>query len=272
MRPAADRQSDGLVDPAALAGAVRNAPGAPVEPAVARTRGAAPAHEAPTAAGLPTGSPAPFDRGVAGASARREHERRSTRHAARARPRRPVLGGLLGRAPAEPANVSSWEKGAQGEETVGRRLDRVERPGLIVLHDRRIPGSRRNIDHLVVGPAGVWVVDAKNYAGRAEVTHTKTGRTRLTIDGKDQSRLIEKLAGQVALMTAAVARIDPGAPVHGVLCMVGTELPRLRTIEFGGFPLLRPRAMAQRVAAPGSLSDRRATKLARALAEEFGPA
>ena len=37
------------------------------------------------------------------------------------------------------------------------------------LHDRRVPGTRGNIDHIVVGPAGVFVIDAKNYQGKIEV-------------------------------------------------------------------------------------------------------
>jgi hypothetical protein len=32
-----------------------------------------------------------------------------------------------------------------------------------VLHDRAVPGSRANLDHVVIGPTGVWVVDSKAY-------------------------------------------------------------------------------------------------------------
>ncbi|HXW79717.1 MAG TPA: nuclease-related domain-containing protein, partial [Acidimicrobiales bacterium] len=35
-------------------------------------------------------------------------------------------------------------------------------------HDLAVPGSRANVDHLVIGPTGVWVVDTKAY--RARVT------------------------------------------------------------------------------------------------------
>ncbi len=40
--------------------------------------------------------------------------------------------------------------------------------GLGVLHDRRIPGSKANIDHIVVGPAGVFAIDTKRYTGKIE--------------------------------------------------------------------------------------------------------
>jgi hypothetical protein len=36
----------------------------------------------------------------------------------------------------------------------------------VLLHDRRIPGTRANIDHLAVTPTGVYVIDTKKYQGR----------------------------------------------------------------------------------------------------------
>ena len=32
-----------------------------------------------------------------------------------------------------------------------------------VMHDRRIRGTKANIDHIAIGPSGVWVIDAKRY-------------------------------------------------------------------------------------------------------------
>lgn len=40
--------------------------------------------------------------------------------------------------------------------------------GVIALHDRRVPGTKGNIDHLAVGPGGVYIVDAKRYEGKVE--------------------------------------------------------------------------------------------------------
>ena len=34
-----------------------------------------------------------------------------------------------------------------------------------VLHDRRVPGSRANLDHLVIGPSGVWVHRHQGHPG-----------------------------------------------------------------------------------------------------------
>jgi Nuclease-related domain len=39
----------------------------------------------------------------------------------------------------------------------------------VVLHDLAVPGSRANLDHLVIGPGGVFVVDSKQYRGRVQL-------------------------------------------------------------------------------------------------------
>ncbi len=57
-----------------------------------------------------------------------------------------------------------WWRGAEGERATGDLLDELPRRWS-VLHDLRVPGSRANIDHLVIGPRGVWVIDTKAYRG-----------------------------------------------------------------------------------------------------------
>lgn len=104
--------------------------------------------------------------GVAGSSARREHERRVAAREERIRSRHPKLGGLILALSDDPQTIQAWATGAVGEERLGRRLDAAAGPLVRVLHDRRIPGSRANLDHLVVCPTGVFVVDAKRYQGR----------------------------------------------------------------------------------------------------------
>jgi hypothetical protein len=57
-------------------------------------------------------------------------------------------------------------RGAAGEQRTARLLSPLERQGWVVLHDLAVPGSRANLDHLVIGPGGVFVVDSKHYRGR----------------------------------------------------------------------------------------------------------
>jgi hypothetical protein len=64
------------------------------------------------------------------------------------------------------ADTLGWRRGAAGERRTARLLAPLERHGWAVLHDLAIPGSKANIDHLVIGPGGVAVVDSKQYRGR----------------------------------------------------------------------------------------------------------
>jgi hypothetical protein len=63
-------------------------------------------------------------------------------------------------------DTAAWRRGAAGERRTARLLTPLERRGWAVLHDLAIPGSTANIDHLVIGPGGVLVVDSKQYRGR----------------------------------------------------------------------------------------------------------
>lgn len=58
-------------------------------------------------------------------------------------------------------DTERWRRGAEAEVATAALLERLPRRW-IVLHDRAVPGSRANIDHLVIGSRGVWVVDTKS--------------------------------------------------------------------------------------------------------------
>ena len=59
-----------------------------------------------------------------------------------------------------------------GERRTARLLAGLERQGWAVQHDLAVPGSRANLDHLVIGPGGVFVVDSKQCRGRLKVDPT----------------------------------------------------------------------------------------------------
>lgn len=98
----------------------------------------------------------------------------------RIRTKRPKLGGLILAITDDPQSTKAWDVGAVGEEMLGTRLTDYASDALLVLHDRRIPGSRANIDHLAVTPAGVFVIDAKKYKGRASRLRARLAVTRST--------------------------------------------------------------------------------------------
>jgi hypothetical protein len=74
-----------------------------------------------------------------------------------------LLGWRLRFRPSEQART--WRRGAEGERHTARLLDRLTRDGYVVFHDLAVPGSLANVDHLVIGPTGVFVIDSKQWTG-----------------------------------------------------------------------------------------------------------
>ncbi|NMC58653.1 MAG: NERD domain-containing protein, partial [Candidatus Methanofastidiosa archaeon] len=58
----------------------------------------------------------------------------------------------------------SWIKGDEGEKLVSLYLEDLP-GGYFVFNDVKIPGGKGNIDHLVIGPTGIFVIETKNYSG-----------------------------------------------------------------------------------------------------------
>src|SRR4029079_13824177 len=95
----------------------------------------------------------------------------------------------------DPQSTRAWARGASGEEELAKALTDV--PDIRVLHDRRVPGTRGNIDHVVVAPAGVFVIDAKRYEGRIEVRNRCNifrPNHRLYVGRRDCSALADGLS------------------------------------------------------------------------------
>jgi hypothetical protein len=118
---------------------------------------------------------------------------------------------------------AAWRRGAEGERIVGGALDALGSRGLVVLHDRLIPRSRANIDHIAVGPRAVHTIDAKRYTGRIEVR-----RGRLFVKGRDRSKLLDQARRQRVVVSDALAAGGYGdVVVTPVLCFTGVEWPLL---------------------------------------------
>ncbi|MDQ6613442.1 MAG: NERD domain-containing protein, partial [Actinomycetota bacterium] len=62
----------------------------------------------------------------------------------------------------------------------------------MLLHDRKVRGTRGNIDHLAIASSGLRVIDAKNYAGMVE--HRDVGGwlrsdRRIHVGGRDRTKI-----------------------------------------------------------------------------------
>lgn len=123
---------------------------------------------------------------------------------------------------AEAARLRDMEerisRGNVGEQVVGGLLDQLPPDRWRVLHDRRKSRqSPANLDHLVIGPPGVLVIDAKNWSG---------GRLRIDERGmvvggwrKDNELHSAKVDADVVRDVVA-AWTGASPPVIGVLAFV----------------------------------------------------
>ena len=109
-----------------------------------------------------------------------------------------------------------FEKGAEGETATAAVLATLP-PGWTAIHDARWPSRRlANIDHVLVGPGGIFVIDSKNWSGR------------ITLDGghlRQNGRSREKAVAGCADAALAVAELaGPHADkVFPVLCFLTDE-------------------------------------------------
>lgn len=215
-----------------------------------------------------------IDPGTPGGSARREFDRRRKRREQRIRDEHPRIGGMLHRLSGEPRSTTAWHTGAIGEEQLGGRLNQLVSDRLRVIHDRRIPGTRTNIDHLAVTPSGVYVIDAKKYAGRPRLK-VEGGMLRprvekLLVGTRDCSHLVDGVLRQVEIVRGAVG---PPLRVHGVLCFVGADWPLIggsfttREVE-----VLWPRRLYPMLKAEGSSTIETISETHRLLAAALPPA
>lgn len=114
--------------------------------------------------------------------------------------------------------------GAEGEQNVAESLDWLRPDGYQVLHD--VVENGYNIDHLLIGPSGVYVVETKTrskYSNHRDVRVTFDG-THVLIDGfrpdRDPVRQVQALCDRVREILGC-AGVSPLPPVHPVIAFPG---------------------------------------------------
>ena len=84
--------------------------------------------------------------------------------------------------------VERHDRGAAGEEHVGALLEELAGGGWQVIHDATL--GRGNVDHILIGPAGVFTVETKSHPGPVRVARVH-GAT--LSQAQAQRRSIEKV-------------------------------------------------------------------------------
>jgi hypothetical protein len=178
----------------------------------------------------------------------------------------PRLGLLLGGLPATAAgwglrfrpspDAVAWRRGAAGERRTARLLSHLERHGWAVLHDLALPRSQANIDHLVIGPGGVFTIDSKQYRGRLQLDPAGRlwhGRYSLA----PALRAVSFEADQAAQVLP-----DPGVAVVPVVAVHGSQVPWGKVVSDGVPVLAATRLPSLLLALPAVLGPERVAALA----------
>lgn len=110
--------------------------------------------------------------------------------------------------------VERRDMGAQGEEHVGELLNGLTDRGWLVIHDASF--GRGNVDHILIGPAGVFTIETKSHAGPVRVGRMHGG---VLAQAQAQTRALQNASGvrSEPLIVFSRAWVDrPGTRRKGV--------------------------------------------------------
>jgi hypothetical protein len=86
--------------------------------------------------------------------------------------------------------VARRDRGATGEEQVGGLLDPMADMGWCVIHDASL--GRGNVDHILIGPPGIFTIETKSHPGPVRVARVHGGTLS---QAQAQRRAIERVTG-----------------------------------------------------------------------------
>lgn len=104
-----------------------------------------------------------------------------------------VTGGLATLLDSPPWHIEKWRTGWEGERRTARALAPLRRSGCVLLHDLPDRGSsgrtsKANLDHVVVSPGGVFLLDSKWLAGEVAIVGKAVRLSRRELDDESYER------------------------------------------------------------------------------------
>lgn len=116
------------------------------------------------------------------------------------------------------SSTHAFRIGAEGEERVGAVLDSLAKHGYRMVHDAPLRGYG-NIDHIVVGPGGVFTIETKNAGGKVRI------RNRVIREnGRRRDEYIAQACRQVELVRSKLSSEPGSIPVTPLLCYARAEI------------------------------------------------
>jgi hypothetical protein len=218
-------------------------------------------------------APAPLAIGAAGGSTLQEYEKRHQRREQRIDQRWGRLAGVVKFLSDDPQSTRAWAKGSEGERRLAAYLFRALGDRVVLLNDRKVPGTRGNIDLLAIAGSGVWVIDAKNYKGMVE--RRDVGRwfktdQRLYVRGRDRTKLTDGLGWQIDAVRKALGGTH--VPVSAALCFVKSDWKLFaKPFQQSGVWVTWAKKLAKMIDTPGPLTPVDVTQIADRLAAALPP-
>ena len=170
--------------------------------------------------------------------------------------------------------LRAYRKGEEGERIVAQAIEQDLIPlGYVAFHDIPLEkdGRRFNIDHLLVGPNGIFAIETKYYTKPAK------GRSEVRYDGKrilwndevhrNRDEIAQAMNNARSARTLIAELTGMNVFVHPVLCAVGWFV---KSTDLYGNPVLLTmektlRATIPNVTAKQALSDEDRNRIVAAL-------
>lgn len=134
------------------------------------------------------------------------------------------VGTFLARAFDVKTDERAYRVGAKGEEAVGPRLEKLVKHGWHVLHSIPVGKGNSDIDHLLIGPGGIYTVNTKNHP----MKQVWVGQHVIKVGGHSTRYIpIARYEAQRAqrLLSAAVGFEVPARAV--LVFLTGTVIPQV---------------------------------------------
>jgi hypothetical protein len=212
-----------------------------------------------------------LDRGTPGGSARVEYERRHRKRAEQLEQKWGSFAGVAKFLTDDPQTTKAWAAGADGEEHLVSHLERVLGDRAVVLADRKLPGTRGNIDILAIAASGVWVIDAKNYTGKVEQRDVGGWRKtdlRLYVGGRNHTKAAVGLGWQVLAVSTALE--ETAIPILPVLCFTNSHWGLFaKPFRQDGVVVTWAKKLCEMIASDGPLDSGEAARVATLLARKL---
>jgi len=174
----------------------------------------------------------------------------------------------------DPQATFAWANGSRGERRLALDLKRLLGDRAVLLHRRKVPGARGDVDHVVIAASGIWVIDAESDAGKVrgrDIGGSSKTDYRLFVGGRDRTRLIQQLAYQVQAIKSTLGNSE--LPVRGALCFTDAKWGLFaRSLGVGEVCITPPDALTRQMAAPGPLDKHDVLLVAIKLGETLAPA